>query len=187
MSDNTALLARMEADHAKALREIDDLTQWLGELRQRAGELEISIRTVRSYVSPEETAAAPRARPAIIAEVVPIALNGSGKSPWDGHSIRSAAIEILRRTPGEVVSAQQIAEALIAEHFPFKDDKRPIKVQRVRETVSAVLNQHIERKAQPHIEKPEPARFIFAQQDAFADLDSLLDTEADGQEKGDPA
>ena len=181
MPEDLSILTRMEADHASALREIDDLTQWLTDLRARAGELEISIRTVRAYVTPQAAERTREVKPFVPSSPVRVDpatvtghANGNGKSPWEGQSIRAAAVAILGRTPGQVVSAQQIAETLIAENYPFTE--KPIKLQRVRETVSAVLNQHISRKHEPHIEKPEPARFILAQKDAFTSTDTQEDS-----------
>jgi hypothetical protein len=91
--------------------------------------------------------------------------NGNRNPNWSGHSIRTAAIGILKRTPGRIWSAQEIAETLIAEEFPFKE--KPVKMQRLRETVSAVLGQHIAMRSIPQVEKPEPARYVLVQQDVF--------------------
>jgi hypothetical protein len=178
------LLRRMETDLEGARARVEEARRTIAEAQPQIDELEILIRGVRRYVMPETTTAlAPIPRPEPepengVGAAAPEPPPGASAPRWTKDtSIRSAAIQILGRTPGQVVPAHTIAATLLSEGYPYTGDTDDPKrrLAKLRETVAAVLIQHINAGYDPPLGKPEPARFTLLQTDVMAEQENMLD------------
>jgi hypothetical protein len=167
----------MEDDLERARVRLEAARRALAEAQPQVDELEMLIRGVRRYVTPDAPPPAPAsvAQPEPEPAAEPQVENGAARWAKD-TSIRSAAIQILGRTPDRVVSSGDIAATLLSEGYPYTGDTSDLKkrLSKLRETVSAVLNQHIKGGHNPPLAKPEPARYALLQTDVMAEQENLL-------------
>ncbi|MDB4948680.1 MAG: hypothetical protein JWM27_1329 [Gemmatimonadetes bacterium] len=151
-ADEAGLITRMEAALAGLRSERATIEQTLAALRERENVLKVSIETARGFL---------HSTPDSPADVVE---TEAAKGPWGGVSIRTAAIQVLGRTPGHAHSVHEIAETLLGEGYPYIQS-----IVRFRETISVVLKQHMDSGKEPFLEKPMPARYVLPQ----TELDTL--------------
>lgn len=159
---STSVIERMESDLRDALKRLQDARRVVEKAENRVKELRLAIRTVRSYLGGE--VGGKNAVPMVAGE------KGAGTQSTDHPrklSVRMAAVGVLEAAPGTPITARAIAEKLLSEGFPYDAQGYSGErlLSRFRETISAVLGQHIKANQRPLVLKTDPAEYMIVPTD----------------------
>lgn len=156
------------------MKRLQDARRLVEKAENRVKELKLSIRTVRSYLGDEVGGK----------NSVPL---GTGEEEEGTQStdhprklsVRMAAVGVLEASPGTPITARAIAEKLLSEGFPYEAQGYSGKrlLSRFRETIAAVLGQHIKANQRPLVMKTDLAEYMILPPDVDGGRAPTIDEE----------